>query len=181
MTNDVAKFALIVSQKVAEQAEGLWRPSSEAQPSKHEGVLPASVFKGSKAYIEKIVFQINGSYASSCFDACAVMLRRLLETLIIEAFERHEVSDQIKDSNGSFVKLGEMIDKTLVCSTWNLSRNTKRDIKKLKDIGDLSAHNRYYMANRTDIDNARESFRVVTQELLLIADSAPSHHSNNKG
>jgi len=173
MESETAKYALRVGQFTSKQAEEMWAPADEAQPPRHEAVIPGSVFRGSKPYIEKIVFQINGSYASSCFDACSVMIRRLLETLIIEAFERHGASDQIQDLNGSFVKLGGMIDRTLVCSKWNLSRNTKRDIKKLKDIGDLSAHNRYYLANRDDIDKARESVRVVTQELLLIASSAP--------
>ena len=37
--------------------------------------------------MEKVLSQINGSYDCALFDCTAVMCRRLLETLIIEAYE----------------------------------------------------------------------------------------------
>ena len=39
-----------------------------------------------KDYIVNIVYQINGTYEYGWYDACAVMLRRLMESLIIEAY-----------------------------------------------------------------------------------------------
>lgn len=169
MNPETAKIALGVSKDIQRQANFLWRPPVEAKPAQYDGVLPDSIFRGTRGYIEKIVFQINGCYESACYDGCSVLMRRLLETLIIEAFERHRVVDQIKDGRGQFLKLGDLIERTRECSSWSLSRNSKGHIRDFKDLGDMSAHNRYYLAHRRDIDKNARAFRVVSQELLHIA------------
>jgi hypothetical protein len=43
-----------------------------------------------------ITNQVNGAYEKGSYDACTVMIRRLLETLIIEAFEHHGIAANIK-------------------------------------------------------------------------------------
>ncbi len=52
---------------------------------------------------------------------------------------------------------------------WNLGRNAKKALPKLKSIGDQSAHNRRYNAHREDIDKLSTDFRNVCQELLYLA------------
>jgi hypothetical protein len=42
---------------------------------------------------------MNGAYSAGWYDACAVMMRRLLETVIIEAFEQNGLDQKIKDSS----------------------------------------------------------------------------------
>lgn len=169
MGPESAKFALAVGKVVQGQADKDWKPPVEAQPSQHGGMLPDSIFRGTRGYIEKIVFQINRSYEQACYDGCSVLMRRLLETLIVEAFERNGVADQIKNNYGQFLQLGELIEKTCSCTSWNLSRNSKRSIRNYKNLGDVSAHNRYYLAHRHDIDKHAGGFRIVAQELLHIA------------
>jgi len=169
MTVDEAKDALALSKVVQDQADELWHPPVELERPHHEKVLPGSVFANTRSYIEKIVFQINGCYEAGCYDACSVMIRRLLETLIIEAFEHHKVVSQIQDSNGAFLRLSGLIDQSLQCKRWNLTRNCKSHIRKLKAIGDLSAHSRYYLAQRNDIDKHADGVRIVAQELLFLA------------
>jgi hypothetical protein len=53
--------------------------------------------------------------------------------------------------------------------TWNLGRQSKKALPKLKDIGDKSAHSRRYIALRTDIDKIQPHLRDVIQELVSIA------------
>jgi hypothetical protein len=113
--------------------------------------------------------QINGTYEKGWYDACAVMLRRLIEMLIIEAFEHHGISTKIKNSSGDFLYLRDLIDKTLAERAWNLSRNTKQSLPRLKDIGDKSAHSRRYIAQRGDLQPLLSDVRAVVQELLFIA------------
>ena len=62
-----------------------------------------STVRGTRGYIERVANQANGAYQNGWYDACAVMLRRLLETLIIEAFEHHRVDSKIKNSTGDFL------------------------------------------------------------------------------
>ena len=124
---------------------------------------------GTRGYIEKVVFQINGCYENGWFDACAVMMRRLLETLIIESFEAHGIAANAKNPSGDFHMLGGLIKRALSESAWNLGRNSRRALPKLKAIGDQSAHSRRYNAHREDIDKLVVDFRIVCQELLYLA------------
>lgn len=97
------------------------------------------------------------------------MIRRLIETLIIEVFEHHKIAHKIKNPSDDFLYLSELITKTLAESSWNLGRNTKAALPRLKNIGDLSAHSRRYVAHRKDIDNVVVDLRVVVQELVFLA------------
>lgn len=132
-------------------------------------VVSLALVKGTRGYIERVTHQVNGCYDSGWYDASAVMVRRLLETLIIETFESHRIADKIKDGNGNFFFLSDLIRITLGESLWNLSRNCKSALPKLKDIGDKSAHSRRYHAVRTDIDKLLPEIRVVVQELLYLS------------
>jgi len=44
--------------------------------------------------------QINGCFENGWHDASAVMIRRLLETLIIEVFEYYKIASRIQNSAG---------------------------------------------------------------------------------
>jgi hypothetical protein len=132
-------------------------------------VVPFALLRNTRGYLERIAHQVNGSYSNGWYDACAVMIRRLVETLIIESFEKHGISQNIKSSTGDFLYLADLISKTLSESTWNLSRNTKQALPKLKDIGDKSAHSRRFNAVRNDIDKIIPDLRVVVQELVYLS------------
>jgi hypothetical protein len=97
------------------------------------------------------------------------MMRRLMETLIIECFEKHQIAEKIKNARGDFLYLADLIDKVTQETTWNLGRNTKQALPKLKNLGDQSAHSRRYTAHREDIDKLSSDFRTVCQELIYLA------------
>lgn len=145
-------------------------PPEEGAPSPDDPVIYFSLVRNSRGYIERVVHQINGAYASGWYDACAVMIRRLVETLIIESFEKHGIIDKIKSPNGDLLFLRDLITITLAETAWNLSRNTKQALPRLKDVGDLSAHSRRYIAQRKDIDKLIQDLRVVVQEFIALAE-----------
>jgi len=132
-------------------------------------VVPFALVRGTRGYLERITHQINGTYSNGWYDSCAVMIRRLIETLIIEAFESHNIAHVIKNQAGDFLYLSDLISKTLSETTWNLSRNARQALPKLKDIGDKSAHSRRFNAVRNDIDKINAEIRVVVQELVYLA------------
>lgn len=134
-------------------------------------LFPFELVKGSRGYIERIAIQALGCYDLGWYDACAVMIRRLLETLIIECFETHKIEYKIKNQDDNFLYLQDLISKFLNDSEgkWNVSRNTKNSIPNLKDIGDKSAHNRYFTARQSDIDAMRSDLRTVIEELISIS------------
>ncbi|MGV3550454.1 hypothetical protein [Rhizobium sp.] len=150
-----------IKQKFGPPEEGAW---AVGQP-----VILRSLVRGTRGYIEKIANQANGCYERGWYDGCAVMLRRLLETLIIEVFEHHKIATKIQNSNGDFFFLRDLISEFLKESSWNLSRNAKQSLPRLKDMGDKSAHSRRYIAQRADIDALVADLRMVTQELISLA------------
>lgn len=152
-----------------EVGETLGPPEVAVRASDANAIIPFILFKGTRGYLEKVVNQANGAYSQGWFDASAVMVRRLLETLIIEAFENHQRSNEIKNSAGDFLYLRDLISATLQCSAWNLSRNTRNALPKLKDVGDKSAHSRRFNAVRNDLESIRSDLRCSAEELLSLA------------
>ncbi|MGA7313403.1 MAG: DUF4145 domain-containing protein [Silvibacterium sp.] len=156
--------------RLAADAPRNFLPPSEGTRPKSEHVLAFSHVRGTRGYIERVVNQINGCYETGWFDGCAVMMRRLIETLIIECFEKERIADKIKDPrSGEFLYLKDLIDRLLQETSWNLGRNTKQALPKLKNVGDQSAHSRRYNASREDIDKLTNDFRGVCQELIYLA------------
>src|SRR5229473_1931995 len=133
--------ALALAKSLKASAPKSFVPPSEGTRPANEFILPHAMVRGTRGYIERVVFQINGCYEKGWFDGCAVMMRRLIETLIIECFEEHGIAEKIKDTRtGDFLYLKELIDKALQETAWNLGRNTKQALPKLKNVGDQSAH-----------------------------------------
>jgi hypothetical protein len=143
-------------------------PPEEGLIAETQTVIPRSLVRGTRGYIEKVANQANGCYENGWYDACAVLTRRLIETLIIEAHEKHGVANKIKNTQGDFLYLRDLIACSISEPCWNLSRNCKQALPRLKDIGDKSAHSRRYIAQRGDIDPLLLDIRLVVQELLFL-------------
>lgn len=148
-----------------------WRDSAPRKTIIVEnGIFPLTLLGQTKrGYLIMIGRQINGCFKENFFDACAVMMRRLLEVSIIEAFEAKGMASSIQDSNGNYFQLSDLITATLSESSFTMSRNTKRALPKLRDNGHLSAHGRSYFAQKTDLERIQPDFRIAVEELLHIA------------
>lgn len=170
MLPDFAKATLAVAKTIKDDIKASMLPPSEVMPSIEQGVLPFSYFtRCNRRYILAVVHQINRTYDDTCYDACLVMIRRLVETLIIEVYEHHKIEGKIKDNNGDFKHLKILIDEISKEPTWNLSRNCKGGLGHMKLLGDVSAHNRRVNAHRQDIDDIMQDLRVTVKELLSLA------------
>lgn len=148
-----------------------WRQQPEPDHSgAEEGLFPLSILqKANRGYLTSVGRQMNGCYSKGWYDACAVMMRRLVEIAIIEAFEAHGRAAIIKDGNDNYFQLTELVGKTLGEPSWTLSRNTKKYLPMLRDVGHMSAHGRYYHARKEDVDAVRQPSRVTIEELLTHA------------
>ena len=148
-----------------------WRKASTSSPtSSAEGFFPATILaQANRGYISAIGRQMNGCYSNGWRDACAVMMRRLLEIVIIEAFEKKGVSSKIKDADDNHFQLSKLIDLALAEPKFSLSRNTKRALPKLRDAGHRSAHGRYFLAAPEDIDKMQKDCRLALEEFLHLA------------
>jgi len=142
-----------------------WRSTSV--PREDEGLFPLSLLSQTgRGYLSKVGLQMNGSYTSGWYDAASTMMRRLLEASIIEAFETKNIATKIKNKNGDYVQLTELISMALAEPSWSLSRNTKRALPRLRDLGHMSSHGRHFTAQKGDVDAVRQDFRVALEEFL---------------
>lgn len=134
-------------------------------------LFPLELFDGTRDYLKKTARQAIISYDIEAYDACLVMIRRLLETLIIELFEKKGISDRIKNTLGNYLFCGDLIDALLEERTlWTIGRNTVQALPSIKNKGDLSAHNRRFNARKSDIDLLKDGLRVVIEELIHLID-----------
>ena len=109
---------------------------------------------------------MNGCFAQGWYDACAVMMRRLIEIAIIEAFEHMGLTTKIQDRNGDYLQLSDLITKALGEPAIRLSRNAKKYLPQLRDVGHMSAHGRTFHARREDVERVQLGCRVVVEEFL---------------
>jgi len=127
--------------------------------------LPNDLVSDRYRVLQKILWEANRCYDAACYNACAAMMRRLVESLIIEAFERHTIGGRIKQ-NGEYLEFGSLIGKASAEPMLRLTRNTKRILPDLKFFGDLGAHNRMALVRKDDLDRLRQALRVGIEELV---------------
>jgi hypothetical protein len=147
-----------------------WKePRSVAKPGNE--LFPLSLAtKTNRGYLVSVVNQMNGCRREGWSDACAVMMRRLVEIVIIEAFEHKGIEAKIQDGSGGYVQLTALVDTALAETSFRLTKNTKKALPKLRNLGHRSAHGRYFIAHPEDIEKNEDGVRVVVEEFLHLAD-----------
>ena len=161
-----AKNALNAVRQIQQNAQESSQPPLEGTKPKTARVIDPSLVAGTRGYLEKVVDQINGTYENGWYDACAVMLRRFVETLIIETYIAKNKESVIKKTDGDFYSLKRLIDEACKGDNLNLSRDTKDILRKLKKLGDRSAHNRRFIARRSYFDELFENLHLDMQTLI---------------
>ena len=135
------------------------------------GLFPLAVLvQANRGYLATIGRQMNGCFSEGWYDGCAVMMRRLIEISIIEAFEHKAIAQKIKGGDGNYFHLTDLVARALAEPSLPLSRNAKKHLPQLRDIGHMSAHGRYFLARREDLEKVQQGCRVVIEEFL--------HHAN---
>jgi len=139
--------------------------------ARSDSIIPMEILERTRRdYLRRVGHQINASYDARIYDCCAVMLRRLIETLVIEVFENASMLDAIQSASGSLCMLNELLATLHKNNTrFHVGRNSHRGLSELKDLGDKSAHNRRFNATQSDIDRLRADIRTAVDELVHLA------------
>ncbi|MEM7623990.1 MAG: DUF4145 domain-containing protein [Planctomycetota bacterium] len=136
------------------------------------GYLAQDVWVNTRPYIENIARQLNGCFEHAYYDAASVMLRRLIETLIIESYEYLGRRIEILDSSGNPFMLKQLIVRAKGENDHiglNLGRDANQNLDEIKKLGDRAAHNRRFNAKFADLEQLRSGVRVTIQELIQVA------------
>lgn len=130
-----------------------------------DSVIPNEWVTGKRLSLEAMVRQINGTYDSGFYDACATMCRRLMESLIIEVYIHSGRTTEIQN-NGVFVALERLIGYVRDDRKLTLRRSTPKTMVDVKQLGDTAAHDRVYVTSKQDIDDIIPRYRRMIQDLL---------------
>lgn len=135
-----------------------------------DSLLPEVLFnEARRQYLIRAAQQINAAYENNLFDACSLMMRRLLEILLIHCFEAKGIQDRVKDEEGNYQNLKTLINKAKTFTEIPLSNDAKKDIDSFRELGNLSAHRVRYNCRRDDIRVLRVEYRAVIEELLYVS------------
>jgi hypothetical protein len=161
----------MASRNLLHEIRTVWKIPSVGEPTNAaDSIFPMTLLaKTRRGYLRTIGAQMNGAYAHGWCDACAVMMRRLLEASIIEAFEERGIAANIKNKNDEYVMLTEMINRAMAEKSWTLGRVTQNALPGLRDLGHQSAHGRRFTAQKSDIDRLRTDVRTTVEEFLHLA------------
>jgi len=69
------------------------RPQTQTKAKEY---LPSELVGNCKKYVLRVVRELNDSYEAGCPNACAVMIRRLVEILIVDSFRSQDRLQDIK-------------------------------------------------------------------------------------
>lgn len=133
---------------------------------KTDSIIPHEwVENKGRSYLEKLASQINGSFDAGYYDASAILIRRMMESLIIDVYLKNGKESEIKKIDKTFVGLEELIKKIVI--DFPINKNAPNAMKKIKQTGDTAAHDRKYITMEADIDAI--SARKIIYELLELA------------
>lgn len=156
-------FIPAVYQRMEQELGYLW--GNDEKIDSEGTLIDEKKFCGKRQYLDKLIFQINHSYENNCYDAAAVLMRRLFELLLIMVYQNMGIDHEIKDSNGNGYKMLDGIIKNATGnSTLKLSR-IKMEFDSFRLVGNNSAHGIFYTAGKKDIDDIKIKYRVMLEEL----------------
>jgi hypothetical protein len=94
-----------------------------------QSLLDMDIVRNTRDYVENIAVQVNGCYEKGWYDACAVMVRRLIEILIVDSFKAKDRLDDIK--GGSHTPLTKQISKHP--TSFELVQFLEKDFPRLEE------------------------------------------------
>ena len=165
---DYFKLSVKAIKSLREQYPNL---SESEEIMSDDSLLPEVLFnEARRQYLIKNAKQINAAYENNLFDACSLMMRRLLEILLIHCFEVKGIEDRVKDEEGNYQNLKTLINKAKTFTEVPLSNDAKKDIDSFRELGNLSAHRIKYNCRRDDIRVLRAEYRAIIEELLYVSE-----------
>lgn len=157
------EFIPALLQGLEKEYGGFWLDTETIETN--SDLIDEIKFCGKRKYLDKLIMQINHSYAYNCYDACAVLMRRLFEVLLILSYQHLGIDGEIKDAKGSgYIMLDGIVKNAKNNSILKLSR-IKNEFSTFRMIGNFSAHNITYTAGKKDIDDVKLNYRVMLEEL----------------
>lgn len=128
-------------------------------------LLDENKFCGKRTYLTKLIQQVNFTYGKNCYDACAVLLRRIFEIVLVLCFQNSGIENEISKQDGSHMMLEGITKKAINNKTLNISKRITDNFELFREVGNNSAHSITYTASKKDIDDIKIAYRVMLEDL----------------
>ncbi len=163
--------------KAAKGKPGRAKKEKRSAEQRRSGVfLQPEILEKMPEYITRLVPQLNGTYQYEWYEGAAMLLRRLMETLIIELYTRRGWKKDVQDpSSNEFLMLKRLIDKLAGDARLGMQKRTIDGLRDVKELGDTAAHDFRIRIRKPDLSNIQSAVRLTCERLVFtIGESAPT-------
>lgn len=162
-----AVYVLNLANDIQSNVDRLYKPPVVGRKAKYNQVIDPILVANARGYVRTTVNEINGTFENGWYDACAVLLRHLMETLIYEVYRSSGRLSEIQDPKNRtrYLRLSELVSKILSDPDFDLDHHTKTVMPKIRTIGNQFAHGRRTRARRSDIEPQLFAIRVMVEDL----------------
>lgn len=128
-------------------------------------MIEEAKFCGKRPYIDRLIQQINFTYGNNCYDACAVLMRRLFEILLVLSYQNKGIETDITKPDRSHFMLEGIVKNAIQNKTLGIPSRISRNFDSFREVGNNSAHSITYTAGKLDIDKIQMNYRVMMEDL----------------
>ena len=163
-STSVVKFIPAVLQSLEKEIGKAWQ-DTETIISNSE-LIEEVKFCGKKPFIDRLIKQINFTYGNNCYDACAVLMRRLFEILLVLSYQNLGIEADITNSQGYHFMLEGIVKNAVQNKKLNVPSRIAKNFDSFREVGNNSAHSITYTAGKKDIDDIKVNYRVMMEDLF---------------
>lgn len=157
------EFIPVIWQSLEKEYGSLWNDTVTIVSSSE--MIEESKFCGKRPYIDRLIQQINFTYGNNCYDACAVLMRRLFEILLVLSYQNKGIEADITKPDGSHLMLEGIVKNAIQNRTLAIPSRISRNFDSFREVGNNSAHSITYTAGKLDIDKIQMNYRVMLEDL----------------
>ena len=157
------EFVPAVLQAMERDYGALWADTVTIES--HDELIEEAKFCGKRPFLTRLIQQINFTYGNNCFDACAVLMRRLFEVLLVLAYQNKGIEADITKPDGSHKMLEGIVKDAVQNKALGVPARISKNFDAFREVGNNSAHSITYTAGKLDIDNIARDYRVMMEDL----------------
>lgn len=157
------EFVPAVLQELERDYGVLWTDTVTIESSSE--LIEESKFCGKRPFLTRLIQQINFTYGHNCYDACAVLMRRLFEVLLVLTYQNKGLEADITKPDGSHKMLEGIVKDAVQNKALGIPARISKNFDVFREVGNNSAHSITYTAGKLDIDNISIEYRVMMEDL----------------
>lgn len=157
------EFVPTILQELESQYASLWIDIESIESSSE--LIDENKFCGKRGYLDKLIKQINHTYGHNCFDACAVLMRRLFEILLVLTYQNTGNEAVISKPDGTHFMLEAIVKDAVQNKALGIPARISKNFDAFREVGNNSAHSITYTAGQKDVTDIQRDYRVMMEDL----------------